>query len=153
MDKAYQPQQHEDTIAQKWEEAKVFHAPARKNSRTGKSFTIPIPPPNVTGDLHLGHAMMLAVEDIMCRYHRMQGDATLWVPGTDHAAIATETVVLKQLGISNRDREISREKFLEECWKWTAKSHSTITNQIKKMELPVTGRGNVSPWISAFPMR
>ncbi len=133
MDKAYEAKQHEDRIAEKWEKAKAFQAIRPQDSRSGESFVIPLPPPNVTGTLHLGHAAMLVVEDIMCRYHRMAGDATLWVPGTDHAAIATETVVLKHLGIKDRNKETTRDKFIGECWKWTKKAHDTITNQIRKM--------------------
>lgn len=131
MEKAYQPEQHEEKISQKWQEARAFEAPSDPQNKS--RFTVPLPPPNVTGQLHLGHAMMLIIEDIMCRYHRMNGDATLWIPGTDHAAIATETVVLKHLGITDRDKEISREKFLEACWEWTEKSHDTIVKQIQKM--------------------
>ncbi|MBI5414526.1 class I tRNA ligase family protein [Candidatus Peregrinibacteria bacterium] len=133
MDKAYEPKKHEETIHKKWNDAGVFIAPLLKASRTGKPFVIPLPPPNVTGTLHLGHAEMLVVEDIICRYHRMKGDAVLWLPGTDHAAIATETVVLKNLGIQNRDKEISRKDFLKECWKWSNASHDIITNQVQKM--------------------
>ncbi len=133
MDKAYDSQKHEDVIFKKWKDSGAFQATDPKKSKTGKSFTIPLPPPNVTGQLHLGHAIMLVIEDIMCRYHRMKGDAVLWVPGTDHASIATETVVLKNLEIKNRDEEISREKFLKECVKWTNSTHETIVNQIKRM--------------------
>ena len=132
MDKAYEPQNHEENILKKWEDAKVFLAHPKKNSKTKKNFTVPIPPPNVTGQLHLGHAMMLVIEDIMTRYHRMKGDATLWVPGTDHAAIATESVVLKNLGVPSRE-VFSREEFLEKCFDHTKKTHATITNQVKKM--------------------
>jgi valyl-tRNA synthetase len=131
MEKAYQPKKYESKILKKWDDAKIAQ-PETKGGTTGKSFTVPLPPPNVTGQLHLGHAMMLVIEDIMIRYHRMKGDDTLWVPGTDHAAIATETVVLKNLGVASRE-EFSRPEFLEKCFDHTAKTHATITNQVKQM--------------------
>jgi valyl-tRNA synthetase len=127
MDKAYNPKEHEQQIYEAWEQAGAF-----KPNQNPSSFTIPIPPPNVTGTLHLGHAIMLVLEDIMIRYHRMCGTSSLWVPGTDHAAIATESVVLKNLEKKSRE-EFTREEFLEKCWDWSRASHSTITNQIRKM--------------------
>ncbi len=132
MDKVYEPKKYESDILKKWNDAKAFLPVLPEKSRTGKSYTIPIPPPNVTGTLHLGHAMMVVVEDIMARYHRMKGDATLWLPGTDHAAIATESVVLKNLGVSSREI-FTREEFMEKCFDHTKKSQATITNQVKKM--------------------
>ncbi|MEI7511091.1 MAG: class I tRNA ligase family protein [Candidatus Peregrinibacteria bacterium] len=132
MEKAYNPKDCEEEILKKWQDEKVFTAINPNDSQTGKSFTVPIPPPNVTGQLHLGHAMMLVIQDIMSRYHRMKGDATLWLPGTDHAAIATESVVLKNLGVASRE-VFSRPEFLEKCRTHTDKTHKTITNQIKRM--------------------
>lgn len=132
MEKAYLPKDHEPAILKAWEEQKIFLAKTKNESKTGKNFTVPLPPPNVTGQLHLGHAMMLVVQDIMTRYHRMKGDATLWLPGTDHAAIATESVVLKNLGVASRE-EFTREEFMEKCFDHTKKTHATITNQVKKM--------------------
>ncbi len=130
MDKAYEPHQHEDDIYQKWEASGAFQP---SNDPSKKPFTIPIPPPNVTGTLHAGHSMFITLQDILIRWHRMLGDAALWIPGTDHAAIATESVVLKQLEIKDRNKDISREKFLEEARKWTAKTHARITEQVRKM--------------------
>lgn len=127
MDKSYNPHQNEQAIYKKWQEAGAFQPSNAKNT-----FTIAIPPPNVTGTLHLGHAIMLAIEDAFIRYHRMQGKSALWVPGTDHAAIATENVVLKNLGAKSRE-EFTREEFLAHCREWTKKSHAIITNQIKRM--------------------
>ncbi len=129
MDKAYQPQQSEDDIYHKWEQAGAFVPSDAK-----KTFTIAIPPPNVTGTLHAGHAMYV-VQDIMIRWHRMMGEASLYVPGTDHAAIATESVVLKNLGIKDRNKEIRREDFMKEAEKWTKKTHDRIIHQLKKIGL------------------
>lgn len=95
--KQYAPKNFEKTLAAKWELSGKFQP---KESTTGKTFYIPIPPPNVTGYLHLGHALTLTLEDIMVRYHRMKGDSTLWVPGTDHAGIATQARVEKMLAES-----------------------------------------------------
>lgn len=128
MEKAYIPGDHEDHISEKWNASGAFQP-----SETGDPYVIAIPPPNVTGTLHAGHAMFLALQDILIRWRRMQGRSALWVPGTDHAAIATESVVLKNLGIQDRNKEISREDFLKEAEKWTEKTHERIVNQIQKM--------------------
>ncbi|MCT4592623.1 MAG: valine--tRNA ligase [Candidatus Gracilibacteria bacterium] len=127
MEKNYDPQKVEQDIYKKWESAEAF-----KPSKEGDSYTIAIPPPNVTGTLHLGHAIMLAVEDTLIRYKRMKGHSALWIPGTDHAAIATENVVLKNIGAKSRE-EFSREEFLNHCQDWTKKSHARITEQIRRM--------------------
>ncbi len=129
MEKNYDHNGSEDAIYAKWEKAGVMTADA---SSTKKSYTIPLPPPNVTGQLHLGHAAMLAVEDILIRYKKMTGHETLWIPGTDHAAIATENVVLKHLGMKTRE-EMTRKEFLTECRKFAGEKHDRITHQIKKM--------------------
>lgn len=93
-----------------------------------------MPPPNVTGDLHLGHALTLTLEDIMVRYHRMKGDSTLWVPGTDHAGIATQARVEKMLAETGKKRiDMGREAFLDEVWKWKDKYASNINNQVRQM--------------------
>ena len=129
--KQYTPKNFEKTLAQKWEQEGKFQP---KESTTGKTFYIPIPPPNVTGYLHLGHALTLTLEDIMVRYHRMKGDSTLWVPGTDHAGIATQARVEKMLAEQGKNREeMGREAFLEEQWKWKDKSASNINNQVRQM--------------------
>ncbi len=130
MDKVYEPHRHEDGIYQQWEASGAFQ-PSEDPKK--KPYTIPIPPPNVTGTLHAGHAMFITLQDILTRWRRMMGDAALWVPGTDHAAIATESVVLKQLEIKDRNKDISRDKFLEEARKWTEKTHARITEQVRKM--------------------
>ncbi len=129
MEKAYDHNATEDGIYKSWEDSGNMRA---DQTSAKKSFTIPLPPPNVTGQLHLGHAAMLAIEDIMIRYQKMTGKEVLWLPGTDHAAIATENVVLKHLGLKNRE-EMSREDFLKECRKFAQEKHDRIVHQIKKM--------------------
>lgn len=128
MDGNYQHHNHEEQIYEAWKKSGAFQPQGN-----GDPYVIAMPPPNVTGTLHAGHALFLTIEDIMTRAARMQGKRALWVPGTDHAAIATESVVLKHLGIQDRNKEIGREDFLKECRAWTKKTHATITKQIEKM--------------------
>ena len=129
--KQYDPKTSEMQAQNLWEKNNIS---APKESKTGKTFHIPMPPPNVTGNLHLGHASMLAIEDIMTRYHRMKGDSTLWIPGTDHAGIATQAQVEKRLRSQGRDRkELGRDEFLKECWKWIEEFSGNIQNQMRKM--------------------
>ncbi len=128
--KQYDPKIHEAASQQLWENKKIY----RPNADATSTFYIPIPPPNVTGNLHLGHALTLSIEDIMVRYHRLRGDATLWIPGTDHAGIATQAQVEKRLEKNGSSRkEIGREKFLEECWKWMSEYGGNIQGQVRKM--------------------
>ncbi len=119
----------EDNIYKRWKESGKMRA---DNKSTKPPFTIPLPPPNVTGQLHLGHAAMLAIEDILIRFKKMTGHESLWIPGTDHAAIATENVVIKHLGIKSRE-ELSREDFLQECRKFAAEKRDRICHQMEKM--------------------
>lgn len=131
MDKAYNPQDHEGEIYSIWEKSGAF-TPEIDPNRT--PFVISMPPPNVTGKLHIGHALFITLQDIMSRYHRMKGEPTLWLPGTDHAGIATQTVVDKALqkkGTSRR--ELGREKFVEEVWKWKELYGGEITRQLRSM--------------------
>jgi len=131
LEKTYAAKQYEDEIYKKWEENKSFE-PDTKSKKS--SFTISMPPPNATGTLHLGHAIMLAIQDIMIRFKRMQGHPTLWLPGTDHAAIATQNKVEKLLSEKGLDRhKLGREKFINEVKAFVANSQSTIRNQIRKM--------------------
>ncbi|MCA9374025.1 valine--tRNA ligase [Candidatus Peregrinibacteria bacterium] len=133
IDKAYEPQKHEETIYKKWEKEGSFHAEVDSKK---KPYTISMPPPNATGTLHLGHATMLAIQDILIRQKRMQGYSSLWVPGTDHAAIATQSVVEKKLqdsGVQNPRHDLGREKLLEEIRKFVADSKDTIRTQVRKM--------------------
>ena len=130
--KTYDPKGMEDRIYQKWLDKKYFHAKVNPDK---KPFTIVMPPPNVTGQLHMGHALDNTLQDILIRYKRMQGYEALWQPGTDHAAIATEvkvTNMLKEQGIDKH--EIGREKFLEYAWKWKEEYGSRIINWCPKCQ-------------------
>jgi valyl-tRNA synthetase len=136
--KPYNPNENEKRIYQKWEESGLFNPDIAIAKgiikQNAEKFSIVLPPPNVTGILHMGHASMLTIEDIMVRYHRMTGKKTLWIPGTDHAAIATQSVVEKKLakeGIKKND--LGREKFLEQVNQFAQESHDTIATQIKIM--------------------
>ena len=129
--KTYDPKGIEDRLYKKWENNGYFHAQA---DRSKKPFTIVMPPPNITGQLHMGHALDNTMQDILIRYKRMQGYNALWQPGTDHAAIATEVKVidsLKKQGIDKND--LGREGFLEKCWEGKEEYGSRIINQLKKM--------------------
>ena len=131
--KAYSAKDHEDRIYKMWEQSGAF-APDPNPKK--EPYSIMMPPPNATGTLHLGHATMLAIEDILIRFKRMQGFSTLYLPGTDHAAIATQSVVEKKLqseGIKNPREELGREKLLQEIRKFVDVSKSTIRKQIRKM--------------------
>ncbi|HKI75076.1 MAG TPA: valine--tRNA ligase, partial [Pseudomonadales bacterium] len=129
MMKKYQPQDIEQQWYQTWEDAGYF-AP-RGN---GKPFSIAIPPPNVTGTLHMGHAFQHSLVDAIIRYHRMKGDNTLWQMGTDHAGIATQMVVSEQLAAQGiRPGDLGRDKFLEKVWEWKEKSGGTITRQLRRL--------------------
>ncbi|HQQ75656.1 MAG TPA: class I tRNA ligase family protein, partial [Pseudomonadales bacterium] len=129
MDKTYQPQAIEARWYAEWEKCGYFQP-----SGTGKPYTIMIPPPNVTGSLHMGHGFNNAVMDTLTRYHRMLGHNTLWQPGTDHAGIATQMVVERQLAAQNITRhDLGREKFLDKVWEWKAESGGAITQQIRRL--------------------
>src|SRR3989344_4583622 len=139
--KAYEPQKYEDNIYKHWEESGLFDpdkcVAEGVTTENAKYFSMVLPPPNVTGTLHMGHAVMLAIQDVMTRYHRMKGDKTLWIPGTDHAAIATQAKVEKLLiekeGMKDPRAELGREAFLERVREFAQESHDTIVNQCKKM--------------------
>ena len=131
LEKTYDPSQIEDRLYRKWEEKKYFHAEV---DRSKKPFTIVMPPPNFTGQLHMGHALDNTMQDILIRFKRMQGYSALWQPGTDHAAIATEVKVtekLKEQGIDKK--EIGREEFLKHAWAWKEEYGNRIVSQLKKM--------------------
>lgn len=131
LPKKYSPESFEWEIYKRWEDAGKFKP---TDSKTWENFCIPIPPPNVTGRLHLGHSIMLTLQDIMTRYHRMKWDKTVWIPGTDHAWISTQNVVEKKLDKEWKSRvSMWREAFLEECWDWTKKHGWIIQDQFKKM--------------------
>jgi hypothetical protein len=117
-----------------WWEARGHFAPRDAASATGPPFTIAMPPPNVTGRLHMGHAMFVTLQDVMARFQRMRGRPTLWLPGTDHAGIATQLVVEKQLAASGRSRlELGREAFEQEVWAWKAQYGGAITQQLRRL--------------------
>ncbi len=129
--KTYDPKGIEDRLYKKWEDNGYFHAEV---DRSKKPFTIVMPPPNITGQLHMGHALDNTMQDILIRYKRMQGYSALWQPGTDHAAIATEVKViehLKKQGIEKDD--LGREGFLEKCWDWKQEYGTRIVSQLKKL--------------------
>ena len=131
LPKTYEPQAVEGKWYRFWEERGYFKP---RPGRTGKTFVISMPPPNVTGALHLGHAITATIEDILIRYHRMLGDETLWVPGEDHAGIATQTVVERQLAKEGLDRhKIGREAFIERVWQWVQQYKSRIQNQHRRL--------------------
>jgi valyl-tRNA synthetase len=118
-----------------WETNEVFKANPEQG---GEPFCVVIPPPNVTGSLHMGHAFESALIDTLVRYHRMKGDNTLWLPGTDHASIAVQTILEKQLKAEGKNKDdLGREKFLEKAWQWKAESGGTIVNQLRRLGVSV----------------
>ena len=131
LDKTYNPKEIEPKLYEKWCENKYFHAEA---DRSRKPFTTVMPPPNITGKLHMGHALDNTLQDILIRYKRMQGYNALWIPGTDHAAISTEVKVTNQLKDEGIDkRELGREGFLKRTWEWKEEYAGTIESQLKKL--------------------
>src|SRR3990172_2811519 len=131
MDPAYDPHRVEATWYSRWEQAGVFRPELNPD---GEPFCIVIPPPNVTGVLHMGHALDQSIQDVIIRRKRMQGYATLWLPGTDHAGIATQIVVERELANEGTTREeLGREAFVEQVWQWKAASGGRITDQIRRM--------------------
>lgn len=129
--KAYNPKEVEDKWYKYWEDNNIFHS---EIDDTKEPYTIVIPPPNVTGMLHLGHVLNNTLQDVFIRYKRMKGFNALWVPGTDHASIATETKVVKMLQEQGIDKhEIGREEFLKHCWTWTDKYGGIIISQLRKL--------------------
>jgi valyl-tRNA synthetase len=134
IEKNYQPADIEARMSRIWEDSGAFRA-GRPERRDARPFTIVIPPPNVTGSLHMGHALNNTLQDILCRFERMRGRDVLWQPGTDHAGIATQMVVERQLmerQLPNR-RDMGRAKFLERVWQWKAESGGVIVNQLKRL--------------------
>ena len=131
MEKVYDPSKVEERLYTQWSDRGYFHA---EPDESKEPFTIVIPPPNITGQLHMGHALDNMMQDALARYHRMKGDCTLWLPGTDHASIATEVKIVEQMaqeGLSKED--VGREAFLERAWAWRAKYGGRIVEQLKKL--------------------
>lgn len=135
LDKVYKPLENEDAIYNSWEKSGFFNPDNLDLAEGAENYTIILPPPNITAKLHLGHASTVAIEDLLVRYNRLLGKRTLWLPGTDHAAIATQNVVekklLKEQGLSRHD--LGREKFLVEVWQFLRETQGTILHQMKKM--------------------
>src|SRR5690242_9547719 len=140
LDKTFRPAEIEARHYERWEKAGAF----RHGRTDGEPYSIVIPPPNVTGSLHMGHALNNTLQDILIRCHRMRGFDTLWQPGTDHAGIATQMVVERQLaqqgvalersGAKNANtRLIGREEFIARVWEWKAQSGGTITGQLRRL--------------------
>ncbi len=132
LNKGYEPHDVEKRWYDFWEKELLFAANEEKSDQ--KCYSIVIPPPNVTGVLHMGHALNNTLQDILCRYRRLRGDNVLWMPGTDHAGIATQHVVEKKLANEGMDRhQVGREKFIEAVWEWRSEYGSAIINQLKRL--------------------
>jgi len=132
LDKGYEPHDVEKRWYDFWETERLFSASESESAQ--KCYSIVIPPPNVTGVLHMGHALNNTLQDILCRYRRLRGDNVLWMPGTDHAGIATQNVVEKKLASEGLDRhQFGREKFIEAVWEWRSEYGSAIINQLKRL--------------------
>ena len=130
LEKTYNPADIEDRLYSKWLGKKYFHAEVDKSK---KPFTIVMPPPNITGQLHMGHALDNTLQDILIRFKRMQGYNALWVPGTDHASIATEAKIVEAMREEGLTKEeLGREGFLERAWKWKEQYGGRIVSQDRK---------------------
>lgn len=134
LDKTYQPAHIEPRIYKHWEDAEAFKC-GRDDRADAEPFTVVIPPPNVTGSLHMGHALNNTLQDILCRFERMRGKDVLWQPGTDHAGIATQMVVERKLAADKKPnrRAMGRDAFLDEVWRWKEESGSTIIDQLRRL--------------------
>lgn len=131
LPKVYEPKSVEERWYAYWLEKRYFHA---DENAPGQHFSIVIPPPNVTGSLHIGHALNSTLQDILVRWMRMSGRNALWVPGTDHAGIATQNVVERQLAKDNIDRHaLGRDVFIGKVWEWKKEYGGRIINQLKRM--------------------
>ena len=135
LDKQYNSRQVETKWYSLWESKGYFRPQSDHGKKTsGKPYVIVIPPPNVTGILHMGHALNNSIQDVLVRWNRMKGRDTLWVPGVDHAGIATQNVVEKKLAKEKKTRwDLGRETFLKEVWKWKHEHGSTITRQLRRL--------------------
>ncbi|MDH3706133.1 MAG: valine--tRNA ligase [Acidimicrobiia bacterium] len=134
LSKTYEPDKSEQLVSERWNSSNAFHVEPSSPARTGDSYSIVIPPPNVTAALHLGHALNNTLQDVLVRYHRMRGDRTLWMPGTDHAGIATQTVVEKRLLADGIKRlEMGREAFVAKTQEWKDEYEAVILSQLRDM--------------------
>ncbi len=136
LEKVYEPQRFEPHWAQWWIESALYHVDAKQalnQGKEGRVFSLVIPPPNVTGSLHIGHMLDHTVMDVAVRWHRMKGEVTLWLPGTDHAGIATQMVVERQLASEGLTRrQLGREEFERRVWQWKEEYGGRINNQIRR---------------------
>jgi len=140
MDKVYNPQAIEGELYKEWEETGAFVAHRVEGKQP---FTIVMPPPNITGQLHMGHAMDGVLQDSLTRYHRMKGDPTLWLPGTDHASIATEVKIVEAMRKEGLDKhDVGREEFLRRAWAWK----NEYGGRIAAWAIAATGAASASPW-------
>ncbi|RJQ49602.1 MAG: valine--tRNA ligase [Desulfobacteraceae bacterium] len=131
IEKGYEPGEVEKRWYEYWEKERLFSA---EEGSGGSTYAIVIPPPNVTGVLHMGHALNITLQDVLCRYHRLRGDNVLWMPGTDHAGIATQNVVERKLAEEGLNRDqLGREKFVEAVWRWRREYGGAIINQLKRL--------------------
>ncbi|MEG1029155.1 MAG: class I tRNA ligase family protein, partial [Brevundimonas sp.] len=136
LEKTFEPQAAEPRLYAQWEESGLFAPRAAKaTDGAADAYSIVIPPPNVTGSLHIGHALNNTLQDILARYHRMKGKAVLWLPGTDHAGIATQMVVERQLAAAGNigRRDMGRDAFVDKVWEWKAESGGTIVRQLRRL--------------------
>ena len=148
LDKAYNPANVEDRMYKSWADEGSFHA---DESVSRPRFTVVIPPPNVTGMLTMGHVLNNTLQDILIRFHRMEGKETLWLPGMDHAGIATQNVVEKALAKEKTSRhDLGREKFLEKVWAWRKNTAASSSASSKSSAARATGNVNGSRWMKAF---
>ena len=150
MDKTFDPSSVEERLYQNWEKSGYFKPNGDKNA---ESYCIMIPPPNVTGSLHLGHAFQHTLMDTLIRYQRMQGKNTLWQVGSDHAGIATQMVVERKLAAENGPtrHELGRDAFIEKVWEWKNQSGSNIMSQMRRPVTQWIGIANVLPWMKVYP--
>ena len=150
LPKVYDPQQVESRIYQMWMDGNCFNGDPDPKK---KPFSISMPPPNVTGQLHMGHAMDCTLQDILIRFKRMQGYSTLWLPGVDHAGISTQVKVEEELRVKEgKSRyDLGREKFLQRVWKWKEEYGNRIVSSRRRWALPAIGTVPASPWTRAFP--
>src|SRR6202142_848855 len=146
LPKAYEPGAIETRWAEYWVQEKLFHVETPQPGDSRPVFTLLLPPPNVTGRLHMGHMLNQTQMDIIVRWHRMRGFITLWLPGTDHAGIATQMMVERQLATEGIKRsELGREKFIERVWEWKKHYGGVIPEQMKRLGATGGGEGGIFP--------
>ena len=152
LDKSFNPSEAEQRIYEAWESSGAFKPRAAKPTDTkDDNYSIVIPPPNVTGNLHMGHALNNTLQDILIRYNRMLGKAVLWQPGMDHAGIATQMVVERQMAEAGEPKrtDIGRDAFLKKVWEWKEKSGGTIEKQTRRLGASCDWSRTRLPWTKA----